>query len=59
MMALPDILFEEKYKETWEFEDDGWKPVAKDNAPQEVKDAIDEFVSTAETEEDGDDLIFT
>lgn len=59
MMALPDILFEDKYKETWEFEDDGWKPVPKDNAPQEVKDAIDEFVSTAETEEDGDDLIFT
>lgn len=58
MMALPDILFEDKYKETWAFEDDGWKPVANDNAPQEVKDAIDEFVATAETEEDGDDLIF-
>lgn len=58
MLALPDILFEEKNKGTWEFEDDGWKPVAKDNAPQEVKDAISEFVSVAEAEEDGDDIIF-
>ena len=59
MIALPDILFEDKYKNTWGFEDDGWKPVPNDNAPQEVKDAIAEFVATAETEEDGDDLIFT
>lgn len=51
MMALPEILHEEKYKDSWEW--DGWKPKAKDDAPQEVKDAIAEFVSEAETDDDG------
>lgn len=58
MIALPAILHEEKYKDTWEFEDDGWKPVAKDNAPQEIKEAIDEFVRESEEDGDGDTLIF-
>ena len=57
MVPLPDILFEEQYDGTWAF--DGWKPVAKDNAPQEVKDAIAAWVAEADTEEDGDDIIFT
>lgn len=54
MLALPGILHEDKYKNTWEW--DGWKPKAKPDAPQEVKDAIDEWL--AEEETDGDDLIF-
>lgn len=55
MLALPEILFEEKYKDTWEW--DGWKPKAKDNAPQEVKDAIEEWVSEAEAEGDDDSIV--
>ena len=50
IVALPDILFEEKYKSTWEL--DGWKPKAKEDAPQEVKDAIDEWISEAADEDD-------
>lgn len=57
MLALPDILFEEQYKDTWEWEDDGWKPKAKANAPDAVKAAIDTFISEAEQEDDGDDFI--
>ena len=41
--GLPEILMDEKYKDTWEW--DGWKPKAKPDAPQEVKDAIEEMLS--------------
>lgn len=56
MLALPEILFEEKNKGTWEL--NGWKPVAKPDAPEEVKQAIDSFVAEADSEEDdGDSMI--
>lgn len=56
MVPLPDILFEDKYKNSWEW--DGWTPKAKEDAPQEVKDAIAKWKSEAGADEDGDDLIF-
>lgn len=50
ILALPDILFEEKYKSTWEW--DGWKPKAKKDAPPEVKKAIDKWLSEIPDEDD-------
>lgn len=47
--GLPEILMDEKYKDTWEW--DGWKPKAKPDAPQEVKDAIEEMLSDMDTDE--------
>lgn len=58
MVSLPDILFEEQYKDFWEW--DGWKPKAKDNAPQKVKEAIEEWVNEAEpdSDEDSDEVVY-
>lgn len=56
MIALPAILTEREYENTWEW--DGWKPKAKDDAPQVVKEAIDAFISESETEEDDGTIVF-
>lgn len=56
MIALPEILTEKKYENTWEW--DGWKPKAKADAPQVVKDAIDTFVSESDSEEDGGTIVY-
>lgn len=48
--ALPEILTDERYKDTWEW--DGWKPKAKPDAPQEVKDAITEMLSDMDEDND-------
>ena len=48
--VLPDILFEDQYKDQWEW--DGWKPKAKPDAPQALKDALDEWESEIEEAED-------
>lgn len=55
MLPLPNILFEKKYKNAWEW--DGWKPKAKDDAPQELKDGIAEWLAEAEAEDGDDDSI--
>lgn len=55
MLALPEILTDEKYKDTWEWDD--WKPKAKLDAPEEVKSAIQKFVDEAEDEGDDDTLV--
>lgn len=58
MLSLPAILTEKKYENTWEW--DGWKPKAKADAPQVVKDAIAEWLPEAEADEGNDDsVIFT
>ncbi len=58
MLSLPAILTEKQYEDTWEW--DGWKPKAKPDAPQVVKDAIEEWMSEVEDDEDSDDtIIFT
>lgn len=58
MLSLPAILTEKQYEDTWEW--DGWKPKAKPDAPQVVKDAIEEWLSEVEDDEDSDDtIIFT
>ena len=44
--VLPDILFEEQYKDQWGWE--GWKPKAKVNASKKLKDTIDEWVREIE-----------
>ena len=49
IFALPEILTDKKYKGTWEW--DGWKPKAKPDAPQEVKDAIEEMLSDVDEDE--------
>lgn len=46
MVALPAILHDKKYKDTWDW--DGWKPKAKPTAPKEVKEAISEWVTAIE-----------
>lgn len=55
MISLPAILTEKQYEDTWEW--DGWKPKAKPDAPQVVKDAIEEWMSEVEDDEDSDDTI--
>lgn len=59
MVSLPAILTDKKYENTWEW--DGWKPKAKPNAPQVVKDAIAEWLADVDNDDEGDDntLIFT
>lgn len=39
-ISLPDALMNPENKDTWTWE--GWKAVAKPNAPQEVKEACEE-----------------
>lgn len=55
MLTLPDILTEEEYKDTWEW--DGWKPKAKPDAPEEIKEAINEWIEEVEDDLDEDDDI--
>ena len=58
MLALPFILYDDKYKDQWEF--DGWKPVAKETADSKVKDAIAEWleeIQEDETTEDDDFVV--
>lgn len=47
--VLPDILFDEQYKDQWEW--DGWKPKAKDGAPEELKAEIESFIREVEDED--------
>lgn len=56
MVSLPKILTEKQNENTWEW--DGWKPKAKANAPDDVKSAIDSFISEVEAEEDDDTIVF-
>lgn len=43
LVRIPDILKENK--DSWHFsEEEPWKPVANENASDEVKKAISEFV---------------
>lgn len=45
LAVLPDIL--KKNKGAWHFsEEEPWKPVANENASEEIKEAIAEFIST-------------
>lgn len=50
-LSLPRILFEDKYKGTWEFRD-SWYPEAKENAPQEIIDALRKFREEGERTQD-------
>lgn len=44
LAVLPDIL--KKNKGAWHFsEEEPWKPVANENATEEIKEAIAEFIS--------------
>ena len=44
MITIPDIL--KKRRDEWAFsEEEPWKPVAKENASDEVKAAIEEFLA--------------
>jgi len=52
MMTLPEILHDAEYKSTWEW--DGWKPKAKEDAPIEIKEAIEEWL---EEDPEIDDVI--
>lgn len=55
MVALPEILYKEEYKDEWAFDDlEPWKPKAKPGAPKPVKDAIEEWLKEAEAEDDDD-----
>jgi len=46
MVMIPDIL--KKRRDEWAFsEEEPWKPEAKDNASDEVKKAIEEFLAEA------------
>ena len=48
MIMIPDIL--KKRRDEWAFsEEEPWKPVAKENASAEVKEAIEEFLAEAES----------
>ena len=45
MPVFPDVL--KKHKDQWTFsEEEPWKPVAKPDASDEVKEAIEMFLST-------------
>jgi len=55
MMTLPEILHDAKYKNTWKW--DGWKPKAKEDAPTEIKEAIEEWLEEEDPEID-DVIIF-
>lgn len=47
MPVFPEVL--KKHKDQWAFsEEEPWKPVAKDGSSDEVKRAIEEFLSTVD-----------
>lgn len=47
LLRIPDIL--KQNKDQWYFSDkEPWKPVAKENASEEVKEAISDFVKARE-----------
>ena len=55
MVALPEILYKEEYKDEWDFDElEPWKPKAKPGAPKVVKEAIEAWVAEMEEEDDGD-----
>lgn len=41
--ALPNILHQAEYKAHWHWEDGKWYPVANDDAPEELKEALCEW----------------
>ena len=50
LLAIPDIL--KTNKDAWHFsEEEPWKPVANEGAPEDVKKAIADFVSEAQNED--------
>lgn len=49
MPILPEILFEDQYKDQWGW--DGWKPKAHDDAPDALKKAVAEWMRDIERAE--------
>lgn len=49
MPTLPEILFEDQYKDQWGW--DGWKPKAHDDAPDALKKAVAEWLRDIERAE--------
>lgn len=51
MPVLPEILFEDQYKDQWGW--DGWKPKAHDDAPEALKKAVAGWLRDIERAEEG------